>query len=62
MKSLLPMIFLGKRALVLALTVVVAVYVTIYVANMGGYVDEIVKGEVLLRVSQEVRANPANRA
>lgn len=56
------MIFLGKRALVLALTVVVAVYVTIYVANMGGYVDEIVKGEVLLRVSQEVRANPANRA
>ncbi|MEM1966205.1 MAG: ABC transporter permease [Candidatus Caldarchaeum sp.] len=62
MKSIRPIIFLGKRALVLALTVVVAVYVTIYVANMGGYVDEIVKGEALLRVSQEVRANPANRA
>ncbi|MEM2236769.1 MAG: ABC transporter permease [Candidatus Caldarchaeum sp.] len=62
MRSIRPIIFLGKRALVLALTVVVAVYVTIYVANMGGYVDEIVKGEALLRVSQEVRANPANRA
>ncbi|MEM0383652.1 MAG: ABC transporter permease [Candidatus Caldarchaeum sp.] len=56
-----PFVFLGKRALVLALTVVAAVYITIYIANMGGYVDEIIKGEVLFSVSQQVRQNPAYR-
>jgi peptide/nickel transport system permease protein len=54
-------LFLVRRGVILAATVVVAVYVTIYIANMGGYVDEIVKGEVLLRVSESVRANPAYR-
>ncbi len=55
-------LLLTKRALILILTVIVAVYITIYVANMGGYVDEIVKGEALFQVSQQVRANPAYRA
>jgi peptide/nickel transport system permease protein len=54
-------LFLVRRGVILAATVVVAVYITIYIANMGGYVDEIVKGEVLLRVSESVRANPAYR-
>lgn len=43
------------------LTVVVAVYLTILVANMGGYVDEIVKGELLFEVSTSLRQNPAFR-
>jgi peptide/nickel transport system permease protein len=55
-------LLLLKRAVTIMITVVLAVYITIYVANMGGYVDEIVKGEALLRVSQAVRANPAYRS
>ena len=34
------------RAMVLLLTVVVAVYVTILVANLGGYVDEVVAADI----------------
>lgn len=52
---------LAKRGIILLLMVVVAVYVTIWIANMGGYVDEIVKGEVYLSISQSVRQNPAYR-
>lgn len=37
-----------KRGFTLLVTVVIAVYLTIIVANMGGYVDEIVKGELYL--------------
>ncbi|MEM1586208.1 MAG: ABC transporter permease [Candidatus Bathyarchaeia archaeon] len=47
-----------KRAIVLFIVVVIAVYITIWIANMGGYVDEIVKGGILLEVSQSVRQNP----
>ncbi|MCS7198717.1 MAG: ABC transporter permease, partial [Candidatus Bipolaricaulota bacterium] len=54
-------VYLAKRAGVLMLTVVVAVYLTILVANMGGYVDEIVKGELLFEVSTSLRQNPAFR-
>ena len=50
---------LVKRAIILFLTVVAAVYITIWIANMGGYVDEIVKGELYLSISQSVRQNPA---
>ena len=38
--------YTGVRAIVLFSTVVAAVYVTILVANMGGYVDEIIKGNI----------------
>jgi peptide/nickel transport system permease protein len=54
-------LYLLKRAAILLLTAVVAVYVTILIANMGGYVDEIVKSEVLFRVSTSVYQNPAYR-
>ncbi|MDW8042110.1 MAG: ABC transporter permease [Nitrososphaerota archaeon] len=52
---------MAKRALVLLLTVIAAVYITILVANMGGYVDEIVKSEVLFQISTSLRQNPAYR-
>ncbi|MEM2272761.1 MAG: ABC transporter permease [Candidatus Bathyarchaeia archaeon] len=48
-----------RRAIILFITVVIAVYITVWIANMGGYVDEIVKGDILLSVSQSVRQNPA---
>jgi peptide/nickel transport system permease protein len=54
-------LYLLKRAAILMLTVVVAVYVTILIANMGGYVDEIVKSEVLFNISTSVFQDPAYR-
>ncbi|MBS7605267.1 MAG: ABC transporter permease [Candidatus Bathyarchaeia archaeon] len=50
-----------KRIIILFITVVIAVYITIWIANIGGYVDEIVKSDILLQVSQSVRQNPAYR-
>ncbi|MCS7094600.1 MAG: ABC transporter permease [Thaumarchaeota archaeon] len=54
-------VYLARRALVLMLTVIAAVYITILVANMGGYVDEIVKSELLFQITTSVRQNPAFR-
>lgn len=51
-----------KRGIMLFITVIIAVYLTIYVANMGGYVDEIVKGDLYLSISQSYRQNPAYKA
>jgi peptide/nickel transport system permease protein len=53
--------YLLKRGIIIFLTVVVAVYITIWIANMGGYVDEIVRGELYLSISQSIRQNPAYR-
>ena len=54
-------LFVSFRILVLAITVVIAVYLTILVANMGGYVDEIRRAEIRERVGQELLANPSFR-
>jgi len=50
------------RLLSLVFSVVVAVFLTILIANMGGYVDKIRMGEIRESVTQAARANPANRA
>ena len=47
------------RLLVLFVTVVIGVYLTIMIANMGGYVDQIMKGEIRDRVTQSIGLNPA---
>jgi peptide/nickel transport system permease protein len=49
------------RLLVLFATVVIGVYLTIMIANMGGYVDQIMKGEIRERVTQSIAANPTAR-
>lgn len=46
------------RGSVLFLTVVIAIYLTILIANMGGKVDEIVIGELRIGITQMVNANP----
>lgn len=51
--------YIGKRALVLILVVIIASYLTILIANAGGYVDEIKKGELKLMIAIRVRENPA---
>ena len=45
------------RLLTLFVTVVIGIYLTIMIANMGGYVDEIMKGEIRDRVTQAIIAN-----
>jgi peptide/nickel transport system permease protein len=46
------------RLITLFATVVVGVYLTIMIANMGGYVDRIMRGEIRDRVTQSIAMNP----
>ncbi|MFC3284527.1 ABC transporter permease [Litchfieldella rifensis] len=52
------LIYTGKRLLALFLTVVVGVYLTIVIANMGGQVDELRMVQIRSEASELVRANP----
>ena len=47
------------RLLTLFATVVVGIYLTIMIANMGGFVDQIMKGEIRERVTASIAGNPA---
>ncbi len=47
------------RLLTLFVTVVIGIYLTIVIANMGGFVDQIMKGEIRERVTNSVIASPA---
>ncbi|GAB4485974.1 MAG: ABC transporter permease [Anaerolineales bacterium] len=49
------------RLVTLFITVVIGVYLTILIANMGGYVDEILRGELRERISISVSQNPTYR-
>jgi peptide/nickel transport system permease protein len=50
------------RLLTLFATVVVSTYLTILIANMGGYVDQILRGEIQDNVTQKAANNPAYRS
>ncbi|TVP72738.1 MAG: ABC transporter permease [Rhodobacteraceae bacterium] len=52
-------LFMLRRVLALVLTVLVGVYLTIIIANMGGQVDELRIIQIRADVSEAVRANPA---
>lgn len=54
--------YTGVRVVALFLTVVVGVYLTILIANMGGYVDDIKRGQIREGISIAVSLDPANRA
>jgi peptide/nickel transport system permease protein len=49
------------RLLTLAITVTIGVYLTILIANMGGYVDTIMRNEIRQNTSAAILANPAFR-
>lgn len=49
------------RLLTLFVTIVIGIYLTIMIANMGGYVDEIMRSEIRERVTIQVVMNPANK-
>ncbi len=50
--------YVATRILTLGFTVIVGIYLTILIANMGGYVDRIMRGEIRDRVTQAIAANP----
>jgi peptide/nickel transport system permease protein len=47
------------RLFVLFITVTIAVYLTVLIANMGGYVDTIQRGQIQESVSMALATNPA---
>ena len=49
------------RLVTLMVTVVIGVYLTILIANMGGYVDTILRNDIRDRTTQTILANPASR-
>lgn len=51
--------YAAVRLIVLFITVVVGIYLTILIANMGGYVDEIRRGTIQEQVAISVSLNPA---
>lgn len=53
--------YTGLRLVTLAITVTIGVYLTILIANMGGYVDTIMRNEVRDNITQSIASNPAYR-
>lgn len=51
--------YITVRLVTLFITVVIGIYLTIMIANMGGFVDRIIKGEIRDRVTQSFLVNPA---
>jgi peptide/nickel transport system permease protein len=51
--------YTGVRLLTLFATVVVGVYLTILIANMGGYVDQIMTNDIIENVTQQMANDPA---
>lgn len=49
------------RLITLFITIVIGIYLTIMIANMGGFVDQIMRSEIQERVTLQVAMNPANR-
>jgi peptide/nickel transport system permease protein len=49
--------YTGLRLLTLFVTVVIGIYLTILIANMGGYVDTIIKGEITDFITQRAAAD-----
>jgi len=53
--------FLALRVVMLFITIVVGIYITIIIANMGGYVDTIMRNDIRERVNQQVSAMTASK-
>jgi peptide/nickel transport system permease protein len=51
--------YVAVRLLTLFVTVVIGIYLTIMIANMGGYVDTIMRGEIRDRILNSISGNPA---
>ena len=47
------------RLFTLFITVIIGIYLTILIANMGGHVDEIMRNDIRDRITQQFANNPA---
>jgi len=54
--------YTGLRLVTLFVTVVIGIYLTILIANMGGYVDNIIKGEITESITSKAAASPSMRS
>ena len=54
--------YTGVRLVTMVITIIIGMYLTVMIANMGGYVDEIRRGEIRERVQQAVLLDKALRA
>jgi len=54
-------LYTGVRVVVLFITVVIGVYLTILIANMGGYVDKLLEGEITEKVALQIMGDQAMR-
>mgnify|MGYP000327146540 CR=1 FL=1 len=50
--------FLVKNAVSLALTLIIATYLTVIVANMGGYIDEVLRSQIIAEVEMALINDP----
>jgi len=53
--------YFSKRAIVLFITVVISVYLTIVIANAGGYVDKMAETEIRMQVAMRIKDDPTLR-
>jgi len=51
--------YVSLRILTLFMTVVIGIYLTILIANMGGYVDQIMRGEIRERITTAIAGSAA---
>ncbi|MBO3799148.1 MAG: ABC transporter permease [Thermoproteota archaeon] len=51
--------FIVRRSLVLLTSLIIAVYISIMLANFGGLIDEMVKADLLTTITMNIRNNPA---
>jgi peptide/nickel transport system permease protein len=51
--------YIVVRLLTLFITVVIGIYLTIVIANMGGHVDQIMRSEIRDRITQSFAVNPS---
>ena len=49
--------YVATRILTLSITVMIGIYLTILIANMGGYVDRIMRAEIRDRITQSIAAS-----
>lgn len=56
-----PILFIVKRAIALYLIVVLSVYITIVIANLGGYVDRITQAQILEDITFTIKRDPQYR-
>ncbi|RLE75382.1 MAG: ABC transporter permease [Thermoprotei archaeon] len=52
------LVYLGKRIVVLTLTLIIATYLTVIIANLGGALDELIKEEIRSQVIENLMRGP----